>query len=162
LILRIGLTTALCLTGLTAAADETRLMACTFKDGATQVSVTLDDGIVRYAYGPTGQAPDLALSVPAVEVDYIPWAGIGRSIWEAYAFRNGDYRYEVGMSFDRDPESVAVYGGITITKGSEEIARLTCDEGSGYFVYDGQVAQIKQQAGLCVEHGDPTRWVACG
>ncbi|MBB5723826.1 hypothetical protein FHS72_003471 [Loktanella ponticola] len=161
MIQRIAVTAALCVAGMTASAEETLLMACTFKDGATGVSVTFDDGIVHYAYGPSKQEPDLALSEPAVDIDYTPWPGVSSSIWEAIAFTNGDFRYEVGMSFARDPESIEVNGGISISENGTEIAFLHCDTGSGYFVYDDQIEKTKHAAGLCVDHGRDPKWAPC-
>lgn len=163
MIARTALAACLCVVGHQVAAEEFVMMGCTFKDGAAEMAVTInkDAQTVTYAYGPTGQSPDLQLSSTLVDVEYDPWPGVSRAIWHEVTFRNGTYAYAVGMSIDRDPLNAEVYGGISITNNGSEIAYLECDQGSGTFVYDEAISEAKAAAGLCVSRGETTTWVPC-
>jgi hypothetical protein len=157
---RIAFTLGFSLAAMTAAAEETLLMGCTFKQGAATVAVTIEDGVVSYRFGRTGQTPELTLSESVEDVEYQPWPGAGSSIWEAISFSNGAHRYEVGMSLPRDPENTNIYGGVTVFHHDDEIAYLTCDSGSGQFLFDNRIESAKAAAGLCNQRGERT-WAPC-
>lgn len=137
------------------------IMRCTFEDGAKAVRICLSDNNVTYAFGPVAGAPDLAMSVPVAELDYVPWPGVGSAVWDMVTFYNGDYSYEVVAGFERNPEDPAQFGGIRVAKTGQEIANLNCDPGSVDWGWGTDLFDAKQAVGLCWDYGRDAEWKPC-
>ena len=88
-----------------AAADALELMYCTLNYSSKAMSIALDRDHVTYAYGSLNKAPDLALRTSVAKTDYRSWPGVGSSIWEEFAFGDGDDGYEATMGFERYSET---------------------------------------------------------
>lgn len=137
--------------------------ACTFSSGSKAVDVCHNAETVSYAFGRPGRTPELSLSVPMTQVEYQPWPGIGRAIWETVTFRSGDVSYTVFGNIDRpveegtDPE---VTGGIEVRRGEAVLATLRCDPGSVSFAYGDGLYDAKTAAGQCWDPGTEV-WSAC-
>ncbi|MEL6573809.1 MAG: hypothetical protein AAFQ64_19320 [Pseudomonadota bacterium] len=143
------------------ASCDTPFMKCTFQGGAKAVEICLSGSDVSYTFGRVGNAAELALSVPVVDVDYLPWPGVGSSIWETVTFYNDGYSYEVLVGFERNPENPAHFGGITITKAGQELATLSCDPGSIDWGWGTDLFDAKAAAGLCWDYGRDADWKPC-
>ncbi len=75
-------------------------LSCTFGGGKKAVHVCVDGSDVTYSFGRVGAAPEMVLSVPVVDVDYVPWPGVS-SIFESVRFSNGDISYVANGGFTR-------------------------------------------------------------
>ncbi len=129
-----------CLAGQAGAACQSGMeifMSCTFNNGAKTVEVCANGATASYRFGPTKGQPELALTVPASQIDYAPWPGVGRSIFESVTFHNSGVSYEVFAGVDREAtannQRGDAFGGITVFQKGTEIAALECDPGSVYF-----------------------------
>jgi hypothetical protein len=142
-------------------------LSCTFSNGRKAVDVCVEGGNMTYRFGPVGKVPDLVLSVPVVDVDYTPWPGIGRAIWETVTFQNGKTSYVVAGVIERrfseeendEPES-AISGLINVVEGEETLATLDCDAGSVVFAYGGSIYDAKTAAGQCYNL-EEQQWESC-
>lgn len=135
-------------------------MSCTLKDGRKVLDVCHLHGEARYRYGKKGGQPELELSEWIGDLDYLPWNGIGRSIYEEVAFYNGDFRYAVYSAFDRTQESnYPLSGGIVVTNGDQTVAELFCDPGSVNTAIDTLYEQKKIE-GFCWDY-DSFSWRLC-
>jgi hypothetical protein len=135
-----------CLLPLPAFADcpgET-LVSCPI--GANQLQVCNDGDLLTYSFGPPG-APDMQLASKP-ELAYTPWNGFGRTLWETITFSNRDVTYEVVFSIDRMDENARPEWGVTVLKGDEIAATLTCDDQRANIPFDGLYDQISA-TGLC-------------
>lgn len=140
-------------------ADETTVLDCTTRGGRNTLNVCLSGETIRYAYGPRGAVPELQLTDSVTGVEHRPWAGIGRAIWESTTFRNAGYAYEVFLSVDRMSENPGAEGGVTVSRGDEVLATVTCDPGQRDHRAVGR-QRCKKALGIC---RDPAKqaWVAC-
>ena len=118
--------------------------------GKKQLEVCLHGGTATYSFGPKGRA-ELTLSSPIETLDYTPWNGIGRSIWEAVAFHNDGVSYEVWASVDRMADNPIYEGGVNVLRGDALVAQLSCDKGSKVSDLD-PLYQAKRAAGQCWNH----------
>lgn len=123
-----------------------------------------DDQVATYRYGPIGEAPELFLSEPITTVDFEPWSGLGKAIFESVTFYNEGYSYEVVGGFDRpfSEEEMLLenrhFGWIEVARDAQSLARLECvpdtvSYGFGEGIYDAIVA-----AGLAWDDRSQT-WV---
>ncbi|HHI69790.1 MAG TPA: hypothetical protein ENJ91_02210 [Rhodobacteraceae bacterium] len=151
----------------TCATPQDTFLSCTFSNGQKAVDVCVDGDMLTYRFGHIGKAPDLDLSVPVVDAEYIPWPGIGRAIWETVTFHNGKTSYEVAGVIDRkfsDDENAenppAIHGLINVNEGGETLATLECDPGSVDFAYGGSLYDAKTAAGQCYDL-EEQRWESC-
>jgi len=142
------------------------IQSCTFNDGAKTVTVCLEPNDVTYAFGQTGGVPELALDVPIVDVDYVPWPGVGNSIWESIRFYNGEATYVVTAGFQKlqedQDEPDPPFGAVEVYINNELAADLVCDAGSvewAGFGTDG-IYGAKTEAGQCYDHGEG-EWITC-
>ncbi|MCG7492993.1 hypothetical protein [Thalassobius sp. Cn5-15] len=115
----------------------TPLVSCPLQDGTKYLQTCLLGDHATYAFGATGQLPDLHLARPVADVEMTPWPGIGRYIWEDFTFTNGATSYHVSYGFDRMAEGEAqMSGGVVVEQGDNVLAELHCDLGhvttSGY------------------------------
>ncbi|SFI63671.1 hypothetical protein [Albimonas pacifica] len=116
-----------------ACAGET-VVSCPIGERRLEVCLEASDPpAFTYAYGPPG-APELTLREPLSAGTVMPWTGVGRSLWEAVAFRAGAYRYEVWHSLDRLTEDAPLEAGVSVLKGERLVASLTCRPGPGTVV----------------------------
>lgn len=142
-------------------------LSCTFSGGMKALDVCSDSERATYAFGPAAGPPELALATTVADLDYEPWPGIGRTIWERVTFRNGGVAYVVHGAIERDYPAdaaaevvVTVTGGIEVMRGEEPIATLACDPGSADFAWGEALSNAKARAGLCLDHASRT-WTAC-
>jgi len=115
--------------------DQELFMACTFQNGKT-VEVCTDGSFVDYTFGRPGERPELAISLAFQDgAEWVPWNGVGRSIWEAIRLTNNDVVYEVYGGFDRHlaadetkAHGEVFFGGILVEDfDGSELAHLRCD-----------------------------------
>lgn len=137
-------------------AAESFLM-CKTGGGAKELRACWGPGDAGYQFGPEGSTPELVLSVPLAELDFIPWAGVSNSIWEEANFLNGDVQYSVWHRIDRTPEGDPPAAGVTVTRGDETLADLECDPGTIRANFEG-LYEAKSAIGQCWED---FRWQAC-
>ncbi|MFY0634714.1 MAG: hypothetical protein JXQ91_12955 [Vannielia sp.] len=123
-------------------------MMCTMKGGAKELRGCWGPGDAGYQFGPEGGAPELVISVPLAQLDFIPWAGVGSSIWEEVNFANADVQYSIWHRVDRAPEGDPPSAGVTVTRGDETLAELTCDPGTISANFEG-LYQAKAAIGQC-------------
>lgn len=139
---------------------EKVVFSCTIKGGAKALDVCHQYGEARYRYGPTGGAPELELREWIGDLEYYPWPGVGSSIYEEVGFYNGDVRYAVWSSVERNPEvNYPISGGVTVTNGDRTLADLRCDVGSVTTRIDGLFEQ-KEIEGFCWDF-DGRIWRLC-
>jgi hypothetical protein len=142
----------------------TPLFHCTVKGGSTSVDLCLQGDVAYYRFGPTDGAAEMILAQPVHGVSMRPWNGIGRTILEEAQFNNGAYAYTVHYAIDRIPEGgevkVTVSGGVTVIKGDQTLARLTCDAGSILVRDIYPLYEAKQAAGQCWNR-DRFEWGPC-
>lgn len=142
-------------------ANATPILSCTFQDGAKRLDACQDGTTASYAFGASGQAPDLALSTPLARLAYTPWPGVGRAIWEEVSFENKDITYLLWTSYDKvnaiEEEQAAgapdpLSAGVVVLRGEAELARLDCDPGSIDTAIDA-LFDAKMALGLCWDMG---------
>lgn len=121
------------------------LFECTVQNGAKELYVSYNPPFVYYGFGPVG-SPELTIEKHILDLDVIPWNGVGRSIHEQVRFRVGEYVYTVYQAFDRTDH--VRYGGVTVTENGVDILHLPCDPGgeveSAFVFFD-----TKSDAGQC-------------
>lgn len=151
MLLRSTLLPVLCLPSLAWAAcpeGAETLLSCTFREGARSVTTCLDGTRVRYAYGPTGAAPELALTRDIRLVDVRPWNGFGRYINESFTLENAGFRYTLRYAIDKFAETDGLEAELWVHEGETELALMTCDPGSVVFAgYPWPLFDVKQAAG---------------
>ncbi len=142
-------------------AGQTPVFRCTFKAGQKFVDVCQSDSRVTYAYGKTGQSPELQLSVLLRDLKYTPWNGIGRAIYEQIVFRNKDVSYVVWSAFERNPELAnPLSAGIVVEDQNEKVlAELQCDQGSIDSGIDG-LYQAMEDQNMCWSF-EAFEWQGC-
>lgn len=147
--------------GSAAAACDQNIASCTFNAGAKTLNVCLSGNTATYAFGSANGAPELALKAPLASLDYTPWPGVGRTIFETVTFYNADYSYEVFAGAERVPDADPPFGGILVRQGDTEVAALDCDAGS--MLWDGAttITKAKRAIGQCWDYAD-FRWRSCG
>lgn len=114
---------------------------------------------MTYTFGPEAE-PELALERDVLDVDYVPWAGVGRTLYESVRLENGGYVYEVWHGIDRLDLDAVLEGGVTVSRGEESIAALRCDAGSA----EGNIYPLFEAieaAGRCFSL-ETRVWGACG
>lgn len=115
--------------------------------GAKHLELCVEGGNLRYAFGPKAR-PEIVLNTTIPSVDYTPWNGIGRSVWEAVRIHNDDVVYEVWSALDRLDEAGEWQAGVNVLQGETVLAELACAPGfiapDFYTIYTAKEAQ-----GLC-------------
>jgi len=144
----------------TCAPGTTTILSCTFSNGAKALVACQDGTSATYAFGKVGQVPDLALSVPIESLGYVPWPGVGSSVWDEVTFTNNGVAYVLWQSFDRDPNvAMPQQAGIVVRQGDKDLARLECDQGSITPQIDG-LWDVFEALGQCYDRQDQS-WAAC-
>ncbi|WP_320241635.1 hypothetical protein [Cognatiyoonia sp. IB215182] len=152
LCLSTGAAHAGCATGLTT------FLTCEVGAKRKALDVCYDDQIVTYSFGPVG-APELLLTETVANIDYTPWPGVGRAIWENVTFQNGDYGYTVFAGFERlfgemsdadlpDPH----FGGVVVRRAGTTIAELECTAGTVEAPWDDALFRAKEATGQTYDH----------
>ncbi len=141
-------------------------MACTLRGGTKHLQICLNGPNAVYKYGPATGAPELEIITAVSTLDYLPWPGIGRDIWESVTFANGSFRYEVAAGFSRpmgegDAVPSPAYGSIRISRDGTEIAQILCDAGSVDWTYGGGLYDAKSALGLCWTGYPENTWSPC-
>lgn len=135
---------------------DTTFLWCRIEGSPKQLEVCAEPYGAVYRYGPQGR-PELELVERYDTLDYRPWPGVGRDIWEEVAFYNGGYTYLVHGGVDRQYQgnnlANAMYGGVTVSQGGREIASLTCERPAIDFPYSNGLSDGKARAGLRWEPG---------
>ncbi len=135
------------------APSETEVFSCKIAGSSKRVEICEGGQVARYSFGKAGQSPELDLSAPIAALDYVPWNGIGRTIYEQVTFQNKGYGYTVYFLFDRLSEvpTQAVSGGISVEQNAQEIANLECNPdtiSSGMEIF----VERKRAVGLCWDY----------
>lgn len=138
---------------------DVTFLSCAIQDSARHLEVCVEGAAVIYRFGPPG-APELELTTTAAEIDYRPWPGIGRTIYEEVTFENAGYRYEVYAGVHRDyagddEEVIATqFGGVGVYEGEAEdpVASFVCTEGRVEFLWTMALSDAKNAAGLSWDH----------
>jgi hypothetical protein len=140
--------------------NDSAIFSCTI--GAKPLQVCHWKGALIYQFGPI-DAPELSIAEPVETVAFTPWPGIGRTMWDSVAFQNDGVRYEVyaslEMQLEEDMPEPQLQGGVTVLKGDEILASLTCNEGSVTSFLD-TVSTMKAEIGQCFDHATQT-WQLC-
>ena len=116
---------------LAVASEDIQILNCQIEGSKNHLILSHNEGDMIYQFGPKG-APDLMLSEPKDSFKHTPWSGVGRAIWEAAAFENKGYIYEVWMAFDRhdaieNPDK-ARSAGVTVYKDGNDLATHHCQQ----------------------------------
>lgn len=145
---------------------EEPFFSCTFPSGK-QVHVCHTDQYARYEFGAPGAVPELAISTLIEDVHLTPWPGVGRTIWEEVRFENEGYSYIVQGAIHREyPEDenadiiVSNSGGVTVLRGDETLASLSCIEDSIEFPWGDGIYRAKTELGQCYDDR-PRVWSDC-
>lgn len=138
-------------------------LSCQIDDTARRLEVCIASDTLTYSFGPPG-APELTMTETAARIDYRPWPGVGRTIYEEVTFENAGYRYVVFGGIERDYDDTdeeiipTQFGGVTVHEGASEtpIAGFTCAEGATEFPWTMGLSDAKAAAGLAWDHYEHT------
>lgn len=129
-------------------------LSCTMEGSGKLLEVCIAGDQVTYAFGPAG-APELSLSAPVATVEYHPWPGVSRTIYEQVAFEHQGYVYTVFGGIERGYDSsddeieVSQFGGVMVTEGRHTpVAHLDCAPGQVTFGWTNALSEAKARAGL--------------
>ncbi len=133
---------------------QEEFMSCNIENSKNVLSVCFDDTNAYYSFGPQGRSPDLALSEPIEMIDYTPWPGVGRAIWESLTFRNDEYSYTVVAGFDRmfgdeteEDHPTPHFGEVQVKRDGETLVNLSCERGRTAFAWTPDIYEAKEAAG---------------
>jgi hypothetical protein len=136
----------------------TEVFSCSIKGKALQICHS--DAVLVYSFG-LPEKPELILSQPLATVDFTPWPGVSRNIWETVTFPNAGYIYEVWTSVERDSEATTgLLGGVDVRQGEAIVAQLTCDAGTPSQSLD-VIYDLKAAIGQCWDHGARVWAISC-
>lgn len=136
--------------------------SCQIEGRSTEVFVCHDDRVATYGYGPIGQPAELSLLDTVENVDFEPWSGLGKAIYERITLYNGDYSYEVGGGFDRpfSEEEMLLdirrFGWIDVAQNGEVVSRLECIPETVTYGFGGGIYDAKVNAGLAWDEDSET------
>lgn len=140
-------------------------MSCQIEqsDSSLRVCFTADTAI--YRFGSPKEEPDLEITEPVGSLVYEPWPGVGRSIFETLVFSNEGYDYTVFAGFDRmfgdeteQDHPTPRFGGVTVSRGADELAALSCSRQTVDFVWGEGLFKAKQNLGYLWDF-DSRSWV---
>lgn len=138
------------------APGEQVFTSCRIEGRNTEVFVCFDADTARYSYGPVGGPAELTLSETIENLEFEPWPGVGRSIWDSVTFRNGEYSYTVVGGVERllptentlDAEiETRPYGGIEIARNDEVLDQLECISETVSYTFGDALYNAKIAAG---------------
>lgn len=131
--------------------------------GKRTLQVCESAGRLTYTFGP-GSKPELSLSVDIAKADFTPWPGVGRTMWDELAFQNDGVTYLVWAALEKqleeDQPQPELQGGVTVMRGDEDLASLTCDAGTVTSLLD-TITDLKAGIGQCWGY-DSQSWGPCG
>jgi hypothetical protein len=138
--------------------NDSEVFSC--QVGAKTLQICHWKGALIYQFG-AEDAWELSIAEPLETIEFTPWPGIGRYIWEKVAFPNKGYTYEVHTSVERDPEATTgLTGSINVMQGDDMVANLDCDPGTASNSLD-VIYELKESIGQCWDY-DSQRWqTAC-
>ncbi len=129
-------------------------MSCQIEGSTKGVDVCFDDTNAYYRFGVAGEMPELALVTSLADLDFRPWNGLGRAIWEEVSFTNGPYTYAVHGGFDRPwgDESVGDiasrhFGAVSVARDGAIFLDLDCDRSTVAFAWDDRLWKSKNDLG---------------
>lgn len=136
-------------------AGQYLFLSCKIEDRPKYLQVCFDEQAMYYTFGPQNGPAELTLSETYDTLDYTPWPGVGRAIWESVSFTNQDFTYTVYGGFDRmfgdeteDDHPHPHFGSLTVTQGEQTIAELTCDRTTTTFSWPEEIFGHKEAAGF--------------
>ncbi|KUF09267.1 hypothetical protein [Pseudoponticoccus marisrubri] len=130
---------------------EQAFLSCQIGANGKWLEVCVAGSRVDYRYGDTLWSPELHLSDHAAQVDYRPWSGVGRTIFEEVRFINGSYEYRVHGALERAltaGQTDRASGGVEVYKGGARIAALDCAPQATLFGWSTALSDAKWAAGL--------------
>lgn len=151
------LAASLCGTSASAACapGEQTFMSCAIDGRSEVLRVCFTETDVFYRFGAPNEVPDLALVSKVADVEYRPWPGVGRSIWETVRFQNDDYAYEVYAGFDRmfGDETEAdhptpSFGGVRALRADMVLQELECRRDTVDYAWGEGLYDAKRALGL--------------
>ncbi|MFT5064767.1 MAG: hypothetical protein ACJAWC_000393 [Yoonia sp.] len=134
---------------------ELTFMSCQIEDSSKTLDVCYDDTNAYYRFGIAGQVPELALTASIADLDYRPWNGLGKDIWEEISFENGNYAYSVHGGYER-PWGDETYedvpnrnfGAVSVARYGEIFMDLDCDRSKIEFIWADDIWKIKESLGF--------------
>lgn len=118
----------------TARPGQEIVLTCQIEGRDRQASVALTEGDATYRYGPAQADPELTLSSPLADLDYVRQTGAAGTVDEIVTFANGDttYRFVAGFRNGAQPDPTALrpFGNLTVSRGGREVATLPCNPDS--------------------------------
>ncbi|SEC10751.1 hypothetical protein [Rhodobacter sp. 24-YEA-8] len=97
--------------------------------GKKELELCHTGSAVNYRFGAPGKH-ELQINTTLSDLEYQPWPGVGRTIWEAVTFHNATTSYDVWSGFDRQDPDAKLEGGVNVLRGETLIAALDCTKGS--------------------------------
>lgn len=147
--------------------ETNTFMSCTFSNGRKSLDVCASKDVVIYNFVGKSEEDSLDISVNIPELDYTPWPGIGRTIWERITLYNDGVRYEVYGGINREyPQDennemkTSTFGGVEVFQEDRLLATLECDDGSVEFSYGAEIVDAMQSHNLCWDHSSKD-WIGC-
>ncbi|MDG1377383.1 MAG: hypothetical protein P8P56_10270 [Yoonia sp.] len=142
---------------------EGTFLTCEIEGGQKVLSVCYDDEFAIYRFRPKDGPPELELHKHISTLNYTPWPGVGRAIWDEVVFSNKGYTYTVVAGLDRDfPEEhetaigERLFGGGVVDRSGVEVADLSCDTESVYTNNLNGLTWAKNQLGYVWDAGTQT------
>lgn len=109
---------------------EEIVLTCQIEGRDRQASVSLTETSATYRYGPSHAEPEMTLSSPLADLDYVRQTGAAGTVNEIVAFANSDttYRFVTGFRSGAQPDTTALrpFGNLTVSRGGRELAQLPC------------------------------------
>ena len=128
-------------------ADDEVFLTCRIEGRDREASVSLSDIGATYRYGPSSSEPELTLTSPLADLDYVRHNGPAGTVDEIMTFANGDttYRFETGLrnSAQPDPSALLPFGHLTISRSGSELARLPCRPDTIERAHDRLLARMR-------------------
>jgi len=113
---------------------EEIVLTCQIEGRDRQASVSLTETGATYRYGPSQVEPELTLSSPLADLDYVRQTGAAGTVDEIVTFANGDTGYRFATGFRNgaqpDPSALRPFGNLTVSRGGREVATLSCNPDS--------------------------------
>lgn len=132
-------------------------LSCSIQNGKKFLDVCFNDTQISYRFGTIGGKIELELNRSLKEIEYTPWPGVGRTIWESVIFENDGVRYEVHGAIDKkmtlEDDETPIRGGVAVHKDKTQLSHIECDAGSVEFSYAEGLFDAKKAVGQCFEHG---------
>lgn len=129
-----------------ASCTDEPFLTCTI--GSKTLSLCLGEGTGTYSFGPAGN-PELMMTRPIREVDYVAWSGFGRYPTNQVVFHNQSYSYVITSGYDRHEDGDRPYEvTILVERNNRIMTGLSCRE-----TFDDDPLDViwraKEDAGQC-------------